>query len=63
MEVGAPGINLLAGVAVFRRDDFQVFGMAFMRPKYIVNGHCTRKFSLNSVRDKKFRSALSRSWM
>ena len=31
-DVGAPGANLLARAAVLRRDDFQVFGMAFMRP-------------------------------
>ena len=61
--VGAPGVSLLAGAAVLRRDDFQVFGMAFMRPQYIVNGHCTLNFLLNSVRDKKLKSALSRSWM
>ena len=27
VEVGASGINLLAGVAVFRRDDFQLNGI------------------------------------
>ena len=31
-DAGAPDDNLLAGGAVMRRDDFQVFGIAFMRP-------------------------------
>ena len=52
-DVGAPGANLLAGGKVLRRDDFQVFGMVFMRQWFIVNGHWTRRFSLNPVRDKK----------
>ena len=57
--VGVPGVNLLAGVVVLRRDDFQVFGMAFIRPWYIVNGHCKQNFPLNPVRDKKLKSAVT----
>jgi len=30
--VAALGVKLLAEVAVLWRDDFQVFGIAFMRP-------------------------------
>ena len=62
-DIGVPGANLLVGPAVLQRDNFQVFGMAFMRPEYIVNGHCTINFPLTLVRDKKLKSALSRSWM